>query len=307
MGIRMFPTEDAPHSHADCPGQTERAAPISPREATDRRQVEERLRRSEALLAESQQLAHIGSWNWDLTNGGVHWSDEHYRIFGLEPQEPPITLDRAWDRVHPDDRTRVQDLVARAIRDRRPYVSSLRLLLDDGTERIVESRGQVAIDESGNPARMFGTIQDITERMEAERRLDSARAFAESIVMTVRQPLLVLDRDLRILSGNRSFYATFEVRPPETIGRFVYDIGDGQWDIPRLRTLLEQIIPADSWFDDFEVTHNFEHIGPKTMRLNARRFPPEGPFELLLLAIEDVTAWKLAEMALMQDVTERKR
>src|SRR3954468_5726038 len=107
MGIRMFPTEDDPQSHADGPGQTERAAPISPREETDRRHVEERLRRSEALLAESQQLAHIGSWNWDLTNGEFHWSDEHYRIFGLEPQEPPITLDRAWDRVHPEDRTRV--------------------------------------------------------------------------------------------------------------------------------------------------------------------------------------------------------
>jgi PAS domain S-box-containing protein len=137
--------------------------------------------------------------------------------------------------------------------------------------------------------------RDITERRQHERLIESAREYAESIVTTVREPLLVLDNALRVVSANRSFYATFRVGPAETEGRAVYDLGDGQWDIPRLRTLLEEIVPANRWFDDFEVEHDFEHIGRKTMLLNARRFPPEGPFELILLAMEDITDRKRAE------------
>ena len=123
-------------------------------------------------------------------------------------------------------------------------------------------------------------FRDITERRQSERLIESAKEYAESIVTTMREPLLVLDNKLHILSANRSFYATFQVEPPEVVGRFIYDLGDGQWDVPRLRTLLESIIPTNTAFDDFEVEHDFEHIGPKTMLLNARRFPAEGAYEL---------------------------
>ena len=92
-----------------------------------------------------------------------------------------------------------------------------------------------------------------------------------------------------------SFYDSFKVEPPETEGRFVYDLGDGQWNIPALRTLLEEIIPQNSSFDDFEVEHDFETIGRKTMLLNARRFPPEGKWDLILLAISDITERKRLE------------
>ena len=143
-------------------------------------------------------------------------------------------------------------------------------------------------------------VRDITERRQSEHLIELAREYAESIVTTVREPLVVLDKDLRVVSANRSFYATFKVGPAETEGRAVYDLGDGQWDIPRLRTLLEEIVPVNNWFNDFEVEHDFEHIGRKTMLLNARRFPAEGPFKLLLLAIEDITSRKQAEEALRQ-------
>jgi PAS domain S-box-containing protein len=161
---------------------------------------------------------------------------------------------------------------------------------DAAAERSYENRAFPTPD--GGVAVCF---RDITERRQHERLIESARAYAEGIVTTVREPLLVLDKGLRVVSANRSFYATFEVEPSETEGRFVYDLGDGQWDIPELRTLLEEIVPANNWFDDFEVEHEFEQIGRKTMLLNARRFPPEGLFELLLLAIEDITERKQAE------------
>ena len=94
--------------------------------------------------------------------------------------------------------------------------------------------------------------------------------YAENIVETVREPLVVLDIDLNRLA-NRSFYNTFKVTPDETIGNFIYDLGDQQWDIPRLRTLFEDILPKNTQFDNFEVEHNFPIIGRKIMLLNARR------------------------------------
>ncbi|MDO9579495.1 MAG: PAS domain-containing protein [Bacteroidales bacterium] len=104
----------------------------------------------------------------------------------------------------------------------------------------------------------------------AELAAEEARRYAESIVGTVREPLLVLDADLKIISANRNFYRTFKVTPGETISSFIYDLGDKQWDIPKLRELLEEVLPEKETFDDFEVTHDFQDIGHKIMLLNAR-------------------------------------
>lgn len=116
------------------------------------------------------------------------------------------------------------------------------------------------------------------------------RIYAENIIETIREPLLVLDADLKILSTNRSFYTTFKVKPEETVGSYIYDLGDRQWDIPRLRLLLENILPRNTHFDDFEVEHDFPSIGHKIMMLNARRiYREEIGRRMILLAIEDIT------------------
>ena len=129
-----------------------------------------------------------------------------------------------------------------------------------------------------------------TERKRAEVAFREALRYAENIVETVREPLVVLDIDLKILSANRSFYNTFKVTPDETIGNFIYDLGDQQWDIPRLRTLFEDILPKNTKFDNFEVEHNFPIIGRKIMLLNARRiYRKDIGMQMILLAIEDIT------------------
>ncbi|MGH8531204.1 MAG: ATP-binding protein [Gammaproteobacteria bacterium] len=120
--------------------------------------------------------------------------------------------------------------------------------------------------------------------------------FAESIVAAVRAPLLVLDADLRVVSANRSFCQTFKVSPGEAQGQLLYDLGDRQWDIPKLRELLEEVLPKNTSFDDFEVEHDFETIGRRTMLLNARRIYREAnKTQTILLAIEDITARKQTE------------
>ncbi|MEK6527970.1 MAG: PAS domain-containing protein, partial [Nitrospirota bacterium] len=118
----------------------------------------------------------------------------------------------------------------------------------------------------------------------------------EDIVETVREPLIVLDSDLRVLSANRSFYKSFKVTPEETIGNLIYDLGNRQWDIPRLRTLLEDILPKNNKFDDYEVEHIFSNIGHKIMLLNARRIiHKEIGSQRILLAIEDITKFRKLE------------
>ena len=134
------------------------------------------------------------------------------------------------------------------------------------------------------------SLIDITDRKLASDMVEDARAYAEGVVETVREPLVVLDAGLRVLSANPSFYRTFRVEPGGTQSQRIYDLGDGQWDIPGLRKLLEEIIPQNAGFCDFEVEHEFPHIGRKKMLLNARRIEQRGGRpHLILLAIEDVT------------------
>ncbi|MCI0744633.1 MAG: ATP-binding protein, partial [Verrucomicrobia subdivision 3 bacterium] len=139
------------------------------------------------------------------------------------------------------------------------------------------------------------------DAIKQKERLEAALDFAQSTVDTVREPLLVLDGELRVRSAGRSFYNTFGASPAETIGRYIYDLGNGQWNIPKLRELLEHILPENAQFNDFEVEHNFENLGPRTMLLNARRLEDAASgSRWILLAIEDVTERKRADELLQQ-------
>lgn len=129
-----------------------------------------------------------------------------------------------------------------------------------------------------------------------EKRLQEALEYSDAIIATVREPLMVLDKELRIINANRSFYRTFQVNPEETEKRLIYDLGNRQWDIPGLRNLLENILPMSNAFEDFEVEHDFKSIGRKIMLLNARKIYREmNHTEMILLAIEDITERKKAE------------
>src|SRR5512141_773421 len=143
-------------------------------------------------------------------------------------------------------------------------------------------------------------MEDVTERRRSEADLRAIETYAQDIVDTVREPLLILDKTLRVQSGNRAFYHTFRVSPTETENRLIYELGNGQWDIPALRTLLEDVVPKSSVFNDFELEHTFPVIGRRVMLLNARKLQAGNHGELLVLAMEDVTARRRAEEALLE-------
>ena len=124
----------------------------------------------------------------------------------------------------------------------------------------------------------------------------NALEYAEGIINTVREPLIVLDQDLRVVTASRSFYEFFKVNPNQTKGQLVYDLGNRQWNIPRLRELLEDILPQKTTFDNYEVEHDFADIGKRVMLLNARQIKKaSGKERIILLAIEDITERKLVE------------
>ena len=136
--------------------------------------------------------------------------------------------------------------------------------------------------------------------------ITDGRTLAQAMVDTVRESLLVLDGDLRIVSASRSFYATFQTTPEETKGRLVYDLGSGEWNNAALRELLERIVPEHGVMDHFEVEQDFPAIGKRTMLLNARKvFYVADSNTTLLLSIEDITDRRVAER-LLHNLSEQK-
>lgn len=162
-------------------------------------------------------------------------------------------------------------------------------------------------------------IRDNTERKEAEAVLKKTRielaeikksadeynVFTENIIDTLREPLLALDKELRVIKASLSFYKFFKVTAEETIGKHIYELGNHQWDIPKLKELLEKIIPEKNSFDDYEVEHNFSSIGKRVMLLNARLVKRAfGKEKVILLAIEDITERKSKEDSLKETQRE---
>ncbi|NJR66311.1 MAG: PAS domain-containing protein [Leptolyngbyaceae cyanobacterium CRU_2_3] len=138
-------------------------------------------------------------------------------------------------------------------------------------------------------------LVDIDDLKCSAERVRAAREYAEAIVATLPTPLLVLNLELHVITANPAFYETFQMPPTETEQRFIFDLGNGQWNIPQLRSLLAEILHGNAQFQGLEVEHNFELIGHKTMLLSGRKMPAIGHMQMILLAIEDITEQKRLE------------
>jgi len=187
------------------------------------------------------------------------------------------------------------------------------LVARDGSERAIADSCAPIYSRDGQVVGTVLVFRDITERRVIEAGLektrkdleiakisgDETREYSESMINTVREPLIVLDQDLRVVTASRSFYEFFKVKPEETVGQLIYDLGNKQWDIPKLRELLETILPQKATFNDYEVEHDFATIGRRIMLLNARQIQRVlGKERIILLAIEDITVRKEIEAGL---------
>jgi PAS domain S-box-containing protein len=145
---------------------------------TERKRIEKELKQREIQLTEAQRITHLGSWEWDIRANKVSWSDESFRIFGLSPQEFGATYEAYLERVHPEDRARVVGLVEKALSEKEYPSFEHRIVRADGTVGVIHADGRVILDEDGNPIKLVGTTQDITER----KRADALRAGRNQVL-----------------------------------------------------------------------------------------------------------------------------
>jgi PAS domain S-box-containing protein len=183
--------------------QSSKAPPDAP--SSDEQTAEralETLRASQAGLAEAQRIAHLGSWDWNIAEGSLFWSDEIYRIFGIEPREFGATYEAFLAFIHPDDREGVEKAVSLALRGEKPYSLRHRIVRPGGEERVVHERGEVSFDGSGKPARMLGTVQDVTVQARLEEELARSQAYNRGLIEASADGLITIDAEGTITDVN---------------------------------------------------------------------------------------------------------
>jgi PAS domain S-box-containing protein len=202
----------------------------------ERSEAQRQLAAAHASLAEAQEVAHMGSWEWDIGANRVSWSDELYRLWGLEPQSLDMTYERYLASVHPADRKRARTIVERALASRAPFELDHRITLPDGSVRWIHGAGLVIVDQSGAPARMVGTAQDMTER----RRIDELRdSILSAVSHEPRTPLTSIigfaitlkERGTSLAQRTRDEMVEHLVQQAQKLDRLLSDL----LDLDRLR------------------------------------------------------------------------
>ena len=169
------------------------------RDITKSKHQQESLQQTKTRLVEAQRIARLGNWDWDIVNSSLWWSDEVYRIFGIEPGKIEVTYEAFLKFVHPQDRRSVQDAIDEALSNRKPYSIDHRIIRPDKTERIVHERAEVTFDNSGRAVRMIGTVQDVTELKQAEEKIRYGR---QKLKMLAAKLELVEAQERRRIAGD---------------------------------------------------------------------------------------------------------
>lgn len=209
-------------------------------EVRERERTEEELRHHEQRLADAQRVARMGSWEWDVANDRVEWSDELYRIYGLEPNEREIDYEVFLDLVHPQDRERVDETVRASFETGDPFEYEHRIVRPDGAIRTLHARGQVRRDESGAVERMVGTGQDITERQLAEEAQKESELRYRAIFDQTFGFIAVMDPDGTVLDINETPLKVGGIDREDVVGRPFWETG--WWDLPEERERLREAV-----------------------------------------------------------------
>ena len=252
------------------------------------------LRGSEEKLAQAQSIAHLGYWERDLDTDRVRWSDETYRIFGLSPDETVIDLDRFRSLIHGEDQRKVTNAVAAAIAGGERYDEEYRIVRPDGEVRYVHTQGDMVRDESGQPRRMFGTAQDITERKQAEEALRNAEQKYRAIFENSIEGIFQTTPDGKFLSVNPALARMLGHNSPEELITSVSDIGQTVYVDPKKRKEFKRRVETDGFVELFEYEVYRTDRSKICICENAR-------------AVRDAAGAILYYEGTIEDITQRKR
>jgi PAS domain S-box-containing protein len=255
---------------------------------TDRKRAERELRRSEAYLAESQRISHVGSWAWNVaTREIIFWSQENYDIYGFDPNREALTFQKVLQRIHPDDRPVFDQAVERMVREERDFELDFRLVLPDGSIKYIHSTGHPIVDERGRLVEHLCTHIDFTERRRTEERL---REY-EKVVEGLEEMIVVLDRDYRFLIANRAYLRYRGNEKEQVLGRLLSDISDKGIFETTVKKRLDECLRGK--VVRYELKYPFANIGERDLFISY--FPIEGRFGVDRVAV------------ILRDITERKR
>ncbi|MCH7766753.1 MAG: PAS domain S-box protein [Acidobacteria bacterium] len=259
----------------------------------ERKRAETVLRRSESSLADAQRIAHLGNWDWDIVHNELRWSDEIHRIFGLAQQELGATYEAFLASVHPDDREFVKKSVNEAFYEKKPYNIDHRIVLPDGSERLVHERAEVTFDEAGKPTRMVGTVYDITERKRAEDALRKSEERFRRIFYDSQVGMTLTTADTRFVQVNKAFLNMLGYTEEELLGLSV-----------------SKIVHSDDWQDHLPVAEQVEK-GELDFFEHEKRLLHKRGHEIWCLTsvsiIRDSTGKILFSLGQYIDLTERRK
>ncbi|MEW6265061.1 MAG: ABC transporter substrate-binding protein [Thermodesulfobacteriota bacterium] len=267
-------------------------------EIAERRQVEEALRRSEQSLARAQQIARLGNWDLDLVGNELYWSDEIYRIFGLEPREFGATYEAFLESVHPDDRQSVRQAVDATLYHGRPYNLEHRVVRPDGTILQVQEIGEIIRDDDGRPARMHGVVRDITEIKKAEAALKESEARFKALFQSGPMPAFLwraLEDDFILVDFNQTAQDFSQGFASRRLNRKASEIFP---DRPDIREVMRQCLTRQAII--IQETH-YRFPGGSEEKYIAAYYNFVQP-DLVLVYVEDITERKQAE-----NLTKRHR
>jgi PAS domain S-box-containing protein len=261
------------------------------RDVTSRIEMENALHKREQQLREVQEVAHLGSWEWHVQTDRIVWSDELHRIYGTSPDRSPCTLRAFVERIHPDDRAAVRTRTRAALDERRAIDHEFRIVRDDGSVRVLHSRGAVQVDAQGNPVRLLGTSQDVTERHSSEQALRASEERFRRIVEAAVEGIWIIDAQGLTTFVNPHMAAMLGYSVAEMLAR-----------------------PLASFMDDASQRRFTEYLAKRRRGLNENnefRFERKDGQDLwALLAtspIQDATGCYEGALVMAADVTEQKK
>jgi PAS domain S-box-containing protein len=264
--------------------------------AVDNALRDDEQRTSELFLEEGQKLSHTGSWVWNLTNGEIKWSREHFLILGTDPGKDKPSTPLFWNRVHPDDRESLEKLVNEAVHEKKDFEQEYRLVLPDGTLKFVSGIGRPVLDDAGKLTAFSGTTMDITQRKRTEEELRKQKAHFEKLFELAPEAIVLRDIDNRVLRVNREFTNLYGFTPEEALGRSIRDliVPEDQWKASeKLREDLQRGERVNA-----ELTHKRKDGSRLTVSFVAAPVLVEGNTPEIYAIYRDITAPKRAEEAL---------
>lgn len=267
---------------------------------TEKKQAELKLRKQEALLAQAERVANLGSWEGNFNTGWARWSDNFYRMLGLEPQSVPASMENVFEHIHPDDQARVRAELVSAVRNDRDYENVTKYILPDGRVRFLHSRGIPVKDEKGGVVGLIGASQDITEQRRARQSLEESERLArlrlaelDQIYKTAPVGLCFVDANLRYVRINEVLAAMNGRSASDHIGRTIRDmVPDLADEIEALyRRVLDTGMPL---------------IGVDLQRPGDAAVHPEHYADVSLYPLKNESGSILGFNVVVQDITERK-